>query len=276
MVPIPADFRVTVFLQQLSPSLREPDYVWIEGVPTVPFVRVHAQLRREGCGRVLQELRYQVPQGSSDPHNVPVSKRFGLLEPAHCTPQIAERYDLWIVASENTWPWGDQVVPRTSATSGNALGILDVPTDLSNAVGHIGGVLIKTVPYEICQIIGQPPLPPFCMLTYDDVGAMLTGVIRDACGGFLVDADVRLEPVAFDSAGQKKVRLAPSGMLGEHRIAALEPGVPYELTVSHPHFRHMPPGPEGFPTYVEHTDTLEFQPGGHMTLDIVLERAGPC
>ncbi|HWV58048.1 MAG TPA: hypothetical protein VNZ57_11415 [Longimicrobiales bacterium] len=268
-VPIPSDYLVSVMLTQ-SPARDAMDILRVEGVPRLAFVRVQRDVA-DGCTDSRWEVRYQVPAQGTDPHNIPISKRVGTLDERRCA-LISDRLDIWVVGSVRPWPWADQLTPRqTTMFSSNSLSIPDVPTELGNAVGHLGGVVIQRVPYESCAIVGAEPLPQYCVLTYDGAGGNLTGQIRD-CHGIVDLADMELEPLEFDAAGHKRIRSTNSQPEGRYRFHALETGVPYELTVSHTQTLFVPWLADPLVTFPrQHVDTLVFQPGEYRTLDVVLE-----
>jgi len=284
-LPIPADYSVTVAIRQGTPvfGARLFDEVRIGGVDHLAFVRVYAAIRLpiapppappECDGFVhVQERRYEIVEPSTDPHTVSVTRAAGF--PYGCTPQIVEKQDLWIVGSGSPWPRHhitDPIVP------GAALGVTDLPSNVTNSVGFLGGVHTKVIPYESCEIVGEPPIPYFCELAYGAEKASLSGTVFDACGNRpLPDASVRLEEIEADAAGHHRVRTSPTGLLGGFRIASLNPGARYHLTVLHPHPQHMPLRDNAdFPDYIAHTDTLQFSPGEQATLNVTLKREGPC
>ena len=275
---IPPEYSVTVAIRRDSVSSGgwPVDEVRIEGVDHLAFVRTRTLIRHR-CDRGVQEVRWDIPEGSTDPHTVAVTKVFRFAVPPPCNPQIPEQRDLWIVATGSPWPRA-HVTSRPWHAPSAAFGVPELPTNLENGIGFLGGVHIETIPYEDCEIVGTAPIPEFCILRYDDAKARLTGTVFDACGNRpLVDASVRLEEIDADPAGHRRIRTSPTGLFGGYRIASLDAGVRYAMTVLHPHPLHMPPPEdEEFPIYVEHADTLEFGLGEQRTLNVTLQREGSC
>jgi hypothetical protein len=164
-------------------------------------------------------------------------------------------------------PW-----PRGAQFSAGGLNVSDVPTNLTNAVGFLGGVLTRLVPYEDCTLVGPTPPTQHCVLNYDDEVITLRGVVRDAdCSNGIAEASVALEALSPDSTGFRKLRFNRTTSLGSYRISALDASVRYVLRVTYP-----TPAGSGNPQYFEHTDTLEFTPGEQRTYDVVLRRLGGC
>jgi hypothetical protein len=168
-----------------------------------------------------------------------------------------------------------------------ALGLPELPSNVTNAIGFLGGVVTKSALYESCSWSGPAPLPLACDLTYDREKATLVGTVTDACTHRLVNgATVRLEPLL---PTPRKVRSVPTGSVplplnnyvttapssyratpGGYRIAGLEARVRYALSVSHP----ATAGPDT-PLFRIHSDTLELAPGEERRVDVGLERTDP-
>jgi hypothetical protein len=142
-----------------------------------------------------------------------------------------------------------------------------VPSNISNSVGYLGGVLTKLVPYESCQLEGADPTTErYCKLRYDDAAATLTGTLQDVLctGEGVASATVELRKIDAEPSGSRKVRFTNSNRSGVYRIGALETGA-YAVSVRGSMATE-------YDRYVEHTDTIEFATGELRTYDVGLKR----
>jgi hypothetical protein len=271
-VAIPLDYAATVVVGTRPVTVGNPatsprlDRVRVAGVEHVAFVKA-IHLIRNSCRRLILTVPFRIPEGSSDPHAVPVNRTAPVVDPVEgCGAQITEKSDLFIVGSKSPWPIGEEF-------SAGAQGVPDLPTNLTNGFGFVGGVLTKLLPFEDCSWVGQAPLPATCELTYGPEKATLTGTITEPCGHQpLPDATVRLETLRPDPVTPRRVRTAPSGLFGAYRVAGLDPGERYALTV-----RHQVQAFPSTPRYLVHTDTLgPFGPGERVTIDVELPINSPA
>jgi len=267
-VRIPAEYAVSVALQQQSTSMRAFDELRISGVRHVAFVRVINHYR-DDCPPNPQILRYAVPEGSHGHHAIPITKLYG--RPGCGPNQILDKREIWIVGTEAPWP-RIGVTGREWHPSHAAFGAVQMPTNLVHGIGYLGGVVIRTIPYEDCQIMGAPPLPNWCELTYDRSKGELNGTIYDGCHNqVLPGAAIQLKEVIADSITHRTIRTSRSTRQGTYILAALDPGVRYAVEIGHPAVSEG-----GEPVYVSYADTLSFREGESIDLSIALQRKEPC
>jgi hypothetical protein len=188
---------------------------------------------------------------------IPVYRRF--IGRDGCDGVSIEKRELRVVGSGSEWPAGRKYSP-------GRLGVPDAPSNVSNSVGYLGGVLTKLLPYENCQIIGRDP-PAYCKLRYDASVASVRGTVTDVLctGGAVAGATVELRELDPALPANPRVRFTDTNRLGEFEIGALEPGR-YALLVS----RYIVSSP--LDQYEEHRDTLEFAAGEHATYGVGLRR----
>jgi hypothetical protein len=259
-IQIPPDFHLAeVWLRQIRTD--GPDLVRVDGVQYVPFVGVVNHFY-DSCGPGVERLFR--PAAARDPADplVPIARLFQGRE--GCTRPVVERRELLVVRSGAEWPSGLDY-------SAGRLGLTDAPSNLSNAMGFLGGVLTRSLPYENCEIESVPPSTDYCRLRYDETSVTLSGVLRELrCGNAPVrSATVRLREIDPPPGAPRRIRFTLSDHLGHYEIGALEAGKRYTLSVHRT-------GPDGFEEYADHRETLTFTPGERVTRDITLERLGSC
>jgi hypothetical protein len=274
VVEIPRDYGVEVAINQ-NRSRFATDSLRITGVKNLPFLTT-ATYFYDLCGSSLTRTRY-AGRSADDETNViaiqkpSVARRFG------CGVPIVPNWELWIVGSEAEWP--------ASGYFPGALGKSGQTSNVTNAVGFLGGVLSKVIPYEYCEFQSDGALvPDSCLLRYGPETATVSGTVRETrCGDGPVDSvTVRLTEMDRDPARIRNIR---TDAAGEYVIGALEPGMPHFLWV------HAPPIPsdsifdlrtfsyvytEWKDIHTLPTDTLTFTPGQQVDYDIALERLTPC
>ena len=175
--------------------------------------------------------------------------------------------ELWLVGSDSTWPSGSQYSPGGLGTAG-------LVSDVTNAVGFVGGVLTKLLPYESCTFVdsGTPP-PSYCELHYDRTSASLAGRVRETrCSdGPIASVTVQLTDLDQDPA---EIRSYVTGADGAYGISALVPGIRYALKVR---AKPIPVFGSGeIDIYTLRYDTLTFAPGEQRAYDVDLQRLTPC
>jgi hypothetical protein len=266
VVEIPRDYEVEVAIRQ-SPDTYDPDSLRITGLKHLPFLWM-LKTYHENCPPFPPRgvVRERIEARSVDDGTwVTAITKSGLARHAvACSPPVVEKWELWMIGSEAAWPAGGY--------SPSALGESGRTSNVSNAVGFLGGVLTKLIPYEDCTFESEgAPVPPYCRLRYNRETAMLIGTVSDrGCGPLTDPVEVRLTEMDRDPA---RVRTARSTPAGEFVIGALEPGIPHFLQV-------RPPPVRVDSVYVDmcrpHTDTLTFMPGQQVEYDINLQRLTPC
>jgi len=264
-VAIPMDYDVEVWIAQ---GRNESDYLRAEGLKHVPFVTANAHFF-DRCGSSVDSVWFKNRSTEGDTQVIPIRKS-PVTPREGCGTFRVESRDLWIVGSESEWPSGQEY-------SAWALAISDRPSNVSNAVGFLGGVLTKVVPYENCTFqTGMGTSPAYCQLRYAPESATLRGtIVETRCGDGLMDTvTVEIRELNTQPASARKVRSTFTNPLGRFEIGALEAGVQYSLRA------RAKPEPDPFWGEVDihtiHTDTLEFNPGEVLTYDIGLRRLTAC
>jgi hypothetical protein len=264
VVEIPQDYGVEVWLKQGSSGT---DYLNLEGVKYVPFVTATARFY-DRCGSSVDSVRVN-ESPAEGLYSIPVRKAAVTPREGCGTPGIEDR-ELWIVGSESAWPSGQEY-------SLWGLALQERASNVTNAVGFLGGVLTKVIPYENCSFQGGgAPVPEHCRLRYGPESATLRGTVSEVrCGDGPTDSTrVELREMDTEPAAIRKVRTTLTNRAGEFQIGALEPGVRYFLKV------RAKPEPDPFWGEVDihniHTDTLEFTPGEQADYGVLLRRLTEC
>ncbi len=278
VVEIPGDYEVEVAIGQVryvDPRWGRvdywPDYLRITGVKHLPFVTTITHFY-DDCGPDVTRTPYQRSSGDDGAHRITivspeVSGRSG------CGGAMVENSELWIAGSEVAWPVGQGYSPGGLGSSGGT-------SNVTNAVGFLGGVLSKVVPYEACELQGHD----YCVLRYNPETATVSGTVRETrCGDGPIELDtLRMKELDRDPA---RIRTVYSTRAGEFVIGALEPGIPHVLwsrpaqipvdsVVDMSCFCYV--YTEYADAYTPHIDTLTFVPGQHLEYNINLERLTPC
>lgn len=274
VVEIPPDFAVEVTISQ-TPWATD-DVLKITGVKHLPFL-MQDTYYYDQCGTDLRRIRWDGRSADDETYLITTQKQSVASRLGCGLPLVENRY-LRIVASEAPWPGGGY--------SPNALGDSSLTSNVSHAVGFLGGVLTKVIPYEDCSFQSEgTTLPRTCTLRYGPETATVSGTVSDtiyACVGPLDSVSVRLTELDRDPA---RIRGAVSTRAGTFAIGALEPGIPHLV------WARAPPVPidsefdartfqwkytEWYDVHAVHTDTLTFTPGQRMEYDIRLQRLLPC
>lgn len=265
VVRIPRDYEVEVWLKT---DRYDSDYLKISGPKHVPFAAVKAAFY-DRCGPGVDSVWFKNRALDGRNHSIqiektPVTSREG------CGAPGLEGRALWMVASEDEWAseqdydtWGLAVAERAS--------------NVTNAVGFLGGVLTRTIPYEACTFQGGIlEVPAYCKLSYGPESATLLGTVNEVrCGDGLMDSvTVELREIEGEPATARKIRTTLTNRAGAFEIRALEPGVRYALKV------RAKPEPDPFWGEVDvhtlHYDTLEFSAGERNDYGVLLRRLTEC
>jgi hypothetical protein len=244
-------------------------------VTHLPFVTATAHFYDQ-CGSSVSRVQSAGRSADDGVHRITITKPQVTPRPT-CGLPLVEKWDLSIVGSGAAWPAGEGYAPEGLGDPGGA-------SNVTNAVGFLGGVLTKVIPYEDCEFRSDgAPVPPYCLLRYGQETATVTGTVREPlCVGPLDSVTVRLSELDRDPA---RVRTVLTTRAGEFVIGALEPGIPHALWVR----ARQVPVDSVFDTrvwryvYTEwtdihtlHTDTLTFMPGQRLAYAIQLARLFPC
>jgi hypothetical protein len=273
VVEVPLDYEVEVAINQLR-SRGETDELRITGLKHLPFLFTYTYFY-DSCGSSMTRTRHDRRSAEDGIHLIAIEKP-SVTARIDCGSPVVTSWALWMVGSEAEWP--------TSGYSAGSLGESGLTSNVTNAVGFLGGVLTKLIPYERCSFqVGEAPVPQYCLLRYNQETATVRGTIRETrCGdGPLDSVTVQLTEMDRDPA---RIRTVLSNA-GEFLIGALEPGIPHSMWV------HAPPIPvdsvwnvyawrwvytEWEDIHTLHTDTLTFIPGEQVQYDINLERLTSC
>jgi hypothetical protein len=257
VVEIPPDFQVEVLLAQDGST--PGDSLRVIGLHHVAFGQITYYY--DSCGNAVESSLLDTRSSESEIPLIPISRRRRFR--GGCGPAQVRKQELLVIGSGAPWPDG----PEFSVSS---LGVSDSPSNVSNSVGFLGGVLTKRIPYEHCLIVGFVPSREHCRLRYDEASATLRGTVRSVCRGEVIaDADVRLREINPEPPAAPKERFTSTNRSGEFEIGALEVGRRYAMHVGRL-------GPYGLDEFVVHTDTLGFAAGENATYDVVLRPLAPC
>jgi hypothetical protein len=273
VVEIPHDYQVEVAINQV-PHLQDTDELRITGVKHLPFLTVATHFY-DDCGSDVWTAHEGGRSAADEAYAIAITKE-GSLARSGCGVPLVEKRELWIAGSEMAWPAGGYAP--------DALGDSNWTSNVTNAVGFLGGVLTKVIPYEDCEFRSDgAPVPPYCLLRYGPETATVTGTVREPlCVGPLDSVTVRLSELDPDPA---RIRTVLTTRAGEFLIGALEPGIPHALWVRAPQvpidsvfdlraFRYV--YTEWTDVHTLHTDTLTFMPGQRLEYAIQLARVFPC
>jgi hypothetical protein len=275
LVEIPLDYEVEVAVSQARGS-GGADQLRITGLQHLPFLRIAVEFY-DACESAVRGVPYARLSDDDGTHLIAIPTQ-GLHARGPCGPQWVANREIWIVGSETAWPGAGYFDP--------ALGDSAWTSNVTNAVGFLGGVLTKVVPWENCEFqSGGAPVPDYCLLRYGPETATVSGTVRDsvhACVGPLDSVTVRLTEMDRDPA---RIRTVLSNDAGEFVFGALEPGIPHLV------WAHAPPVPidsvwvveefrwrhtDWFDVHAVYTDTLTVTPGQELEYDIGMHRLLPC
>jgi hypothetical protein len=276
VVEIPRDYEVEVAINQVR-GRGVTDELRITGVKHLPFLTTAAYFY-DGCEWDVSKVWYDRRSADDGTHLIAIGKHEITFPEGRVTcggTWIANR-ELWIVGSAAEWPAGGY--------SQRALGESGLTSNVTNAVGFLGGVLTKVIPYEDCAFQSDgAPVPDYCRLRYGSETATVIGTVSEPrCVGPLDSVVVQMTEMNREPA---RIRTVLSNGAGEFVVGALEPGIPHVV------WARAPPVPidsvfnvyrftweysEWMDIHTPHTDTVTFMPGQRLEYDIRLERLLPC
>ena len=274
VVEIPLDYEVEVAINQ-SRARFATDELRITGVKHLPFLTMTTHFY-DLCGSSGVGTQYAGRTADDETYLIaiekqPVTPRFA------CGSPIVPNRELLIVASAAEWPTGGYFP--------GALGKSGQTSNVTNAVGFLGGVLTKFVPYENCEFQSDgAPVPDYCLLRYNGETATVSGTVSETrCGDGPLDS-VTVQVTELDRE-PARIRSVLSDAAGQFLIGALEPGMPHSMWVRAPPipvdsvwnvyaWRWIYVAWEDIHTL--HSDTLTFVPGQQVEYDIDLQRLTRC
>jgi hypothetical protein len=263
VVSIPRDYDLEVWVSQYFKGFT---YLRAQGLRQVAFIFWNTDYY-DGChtSRFFRKIQYVAPGGDSLAHMI-MRPDYSKELPGCDSPRVTiTRQNVEVAGSETPWPHGEdystwRLLPDSAASN------------VTGALGFLGGVLTKWTRAEDCVLPGPASPDSFCKLRYDSTTATLRGTLSSPC------------TVPPDSVHIVLRELAPSGELprtrfgildpaGSYDVGALRPGIPHQLiiSVSDTTGRFFPRLP--FPIIY---DTLQFTAGQVATRHATLEPTGPC
>jgi hypothetical protein len=253
-VQIPPAYEVEMWMTQRA----DGNLLQLVGLRHVGLVAVLSYIV-DGCGAAVMRGFVDLQPSESDTQSVRLLAPSPSREWQGCGPPRIQKQEVWSVGSGAEWPSGPEY-------STNALGVPDAPSNISDAIGFLGGVLTRVVPYEQCQIAGSDR-PHYCVLQYDRPLGTIRGTVVDLrCGTIVDEAQVVLRELGVPQSMAPRIRTTRTNIAGGYEVAALRTGIRHELTIG----RSTGPPPEHF---VDHVDTLEFAAGEEVSHDVGLRRA---
>ena len=271
VVEIPLDYEIEVAINQVLAG-GETDELRVTGLKHLPFLTTAVHFY-DACGSGVSPIPYHRLSTNDETHLITITKR---VETRGCGPLWVANRELLIVGSEAVWPAGGY--------SPGSLGESRGTSNVTNAVGFLGGVLTKVIPYEDCELQSEgASVPPYCVLRYNPETATLIGSVTEPrCFGALDSVTVRLTEMDRDPV---RIRTVLTNDAGEFVIGALEPGIRHSLWARAPQvpidsmfdvstFSYVYTAWEDIHTL--QTDTLTFMPGQQVEYDIGLQRLTAC
>jgi len=265
MVEIPGDYETEVWISQVR---YVPDYLRVAGLKYLPFLSANTHFYNR-CGSGIDSIWTDVPPAQEGVHLIPIEKA-EVVPVEGCGRPGIEKRELWVVGSEAEWPSGDEYSPR-------GLAVTERASNITNAVGFLGGILTRTIPYENCEFQGGgAEVPDHCVLQYDGEAATLRGIVRGIrCRDGPIDSvTVELREIDGEPPATRRIRSTLTNRGGAFEIGALEAGVRYAVRV------RAKPEPDPFwgevDVYTIHTDTLDLTTGEEAEHDVGLERLTSC
>lgn len=261
-IRIPAWYEPELWVAQLSGTR---SYVRLPGVKYVAYARESIVVDAGSCvGWTIEPYDIQVDSAADGESVMIPLATFHF--PETCGA-ITMTGGAQFSASGSPWPSQLEYAP-------GVLGEADVlGTNLTNAVGFVGGLLSRGIPYQACAFVDPlaDGVPAHCRLRFDDEAATVRGTVgAPACGILRIqDALVTLRELDGEPAGARRIRHVRSRLGGEYEVLALRPGIPHELTVD----TREAFGVDVFEVY---TDTLELTAGRALEYDVGLTPLGDC
>jgi hypothetical protein len=258
VVRIPRDYDLEVWVNRYG------SYVRAEDLKQVAFVFWDTYYY-DGChtSRFFRKIQYVAAGGDSLAQMVPIPDYRKELPVCDLRGVTITRQDAQVVGSDAPWPYGQDYSAWRLAPDSAA-------SNVTGALGFLGGVLTKWTRAEGCALPGPPAT--YCKLRYDSTTATLRGTVSSACAIPPDSVHITLQELASPPGELLRTRFGILDPAGSYDIGALRPGIPHQLTIAvgdttgryHPRFFQV--------VY----DTLQFTAGRVTTHYATLERIGPC
>lgn len=260
-VAIPEGFDVTVQTEDRlphpnAPRRGVPRRIFVEGSSLIAFVGMIGWVHDE-CGEGWSYRPFRRPPEASERHDIVMQHIYDRWFRPGCGAASATSEEIVVFGAKDPWPWSRTPWVSAGADAPERPAVSDVASNVTNALGFIGGTLSRQLPYEECIYLGRNP-PSTCDLRYDETSASLSGrVMEQSCrGGPVSGASVVLEELG---EAEFRRRRSTQSRAGEYRIMALEGDRRYALEYTASNFRL-------------HTDTVYLAVGQHLELDLFLNR----
>lgn len=268
VVRIPEYYPVDVWIAQptgYGPS-HVPDRVYAVGPPHLPFLAL-ATRYYDRCGWGMDTVWYKGAPLDDGSYESAIG-RDSVDERGRCGRITVTRRRLWTVASEDPWP-------EAATYSAAGVGQSALASNVTHALGFIGGVLTRSVPYENCRFdYGEIQYGyEYCVLHYDKQTAGLSGKITETrCGDGPIDSvTVMVRELDRDPPKLRTVLTDPTGA---YDLSGLEPGVRYMVKDSA--LPELDPFAGEITIYDDPVDTIEFASGEQRTTDVAMHRITYC
>ena len=259
-ISIPERLEITVQTDDRTsrsgPRRGIPRRMFVEGSPLIAFVGTISWVRDE-CGEGWAYRPFRRRQEASERHEILMQHIYDRPFRPGCGSANVVSEEIVVFGADDPWPWSQTPWMSAGADAPERPAVPDIASNVTYALGFIGGTMSRRVPYEECLYLG-PGAPHTCDLQYDDASAGLSGrVIEQSCqGGPVSGATVVLEELG-EAEFRRRRNTESRG--GEYQIMALEGNRRYALEYTAPSFRL-------------HTDTIELAVGERLELDLYLSR----
>jgi len=259
-ISIPDGFDITVQTDDRAsrpgPRYGFPRRIFVEGSPLIAFVGMIAWVQDE-CGEGWAYRPFRRRQEPSERHDILMQHIYDRPFRPGCGSARVISEKIIVFGADDPWPWSETPWMSAGADAPERPAVSDIASNVTFALGFIGGTMSRRVPYEECIYLGWAA-PPTCDLHYDETTASLSGrVIEQSCrGGPVSGASVVLEELG---EAEFRRRRSTESRGGEYLIMAIEGNRRYALEYTAPTFR-------------THTDTIELAVGERLELDLYLIR----
>jgi hypothetical protein len=259
VVQIPHEYTVEVWVNRYG------SYVRAEVLKQVPFIFWDTYYYdRCHVSRFFRKIQYVDPGGDSLLQMILIPGYRNELP--GCGGVTITRQDAVVVGSDTPWPKGQDYSTWRLAPDSAA-------SNVTGALGFLGGVLTKRTRAEACVLSRAPSLSTYCKLRYDSTTATLRGTVSSACAFPLDSVHITLQELAAPPGELLRTRFGILDRAGSYEIGALRPDIPHQLiiAVGDTTGQFAP----RLPFQVIY-DSLQFTAGQVTTHHAAIEPIGPC
>ena len=200
-IAIPNGFDVTVqtddrFSRPSGPRRGTPRRLFVEGTQLIAFVGMIGRVHDE-CGEGWTYRPFRRPAEASERHDILMQHIYDRWFRPGCGEAAVTSEEIVVFGTDDPWPWSRTPWVSAGADAPERPAVSDIASNVTYAMGFIGGTMSRRLPYEECIYLGWAP-PPTCDLRYDEASASLSGrVIEQSCrGGPVGGASVVLEELS--------------------------------------------------------------------------------